>query len=80
MIHPPVEAPLQTIVQEALDLVAGQIAERGVQVQVTEEPVLLYGDRPRLVEVFQNLVDNAVKFMGDQPASSGGDRGGRGRR
>ena len=67
MIHPPVEAPLQTIVQEALDLVAGQIAERGVQVQVTGELVLLVGDRPRLVEVFQNLVDNAVKFMGDQP-------------
>ena len=36
--------------------------------QVTDEPVVLSGDRPRLVEVFQNLIDNAVKFMGDQPA------------
>jgi signal transduction histidine kinase len=67
-MNPSVEAPLQTIVKEALGLVAGQIAQRGVKVQVTEEPVLLYGDRERLVEVFQNLVDNAVKFMGDQPA------------
>ncbi len=67
-MNPPVEVPLQAIVKEALDLVAGRIAERGVQVEVTEEPVVLYGDRPRLVEVFQNLVDNAVKFMGDQPA------------
>jgi len=32
------------------------------------EPIGLYGDRPRLVQVFQNLVDNAVQFMGDQPA------------
>jgi len=67
-MNPSVEAPLQTIVKDALDLVAGQISARGVQVEVTEEPALLYGDRPRLVEVFQNLVDNAVKFMGDQAA------------
>jgi len=67
-MNPSVEAPLQTIVKDALDLVAGQIAERGVRVEVTEEPVLLYGDRPQLVDIFQNLVDNAVKFMGDQAA------------
>jgi signal transduction histidine kinase len=66
-MNPSVQTPLQVLVQEALDLVAGQIAQRGVTVQVTEEPVLLHGDRQRLVEVFQNLVDNAVKFMGDQP-------------
>ena len=38
------------------------------QIVVAGEPVVLRGDRPRLVEVFQNLVDNAVKFMGDQQA------------
>ena len=67
-MNPPLESPLQAIVREAQDLVAGQIAERCVQVEVTQEPVLLYGDRPRLVAVFQNLLDNAVKFMGDQPS------------
>jgi PAS domain S-box-containing protein len=67
-VNPSVEAPLQAIVDEALALVAGRITQRGVQVQVTEEPIRLYGDRPRLVQVFQNLVENAVKFMGDQPA------------
>ncbi|MBE3125575.1 MAG: PAS domain S-box protein [Acidobacteria bacterium] len=68
IINPSEEAPLQAIVKEALDLVAGRITARGVRVDLTEEPVVLYGDRTRLIEVFQNLVDNAAKFMGDQPA------------
>ena len=61
------EVPLQEIAHEALMLLAGQIAERQVQVDVTCEPIILYGDRSRLVAIFQNLVDNAVKFLGDQP-------------
>jgi PAS domain S-box-containing protein len=67
-VSPSADAPLQSVVRDALALVAGRIAERGVRVDVTEEPVVLFGDRRRLVEVFQNLVDNAVGFMGDQPA------------
>ena len=58
--------PLQDIVGEALGLVAGSIDKRSVRVQTTQEPLLLFGDRVRLVAVFQNLFDNAVKFMGEQ--------------
>jgi signal transduction histidine kinase len=36
-------------------------------VQVAGAAVVLEGDRPRLVEIWQNLVENACKFMGDQP-------------
>jgi signal transduction histidine kinase len=38
-----------------------------VEVQVAGAAVVMEGDRPRLVEIWQNLVENACKFMGDQP-------------
>jgi signal transduction histidine kinase len=66
-MNPPEEVPLQVVVKDALDMVAGALIQKGVEVVVTKEPIMLCGDRTRLVEVFQNLVDNAIKFMGDQP-------------
>jgi len=65
-VNPSIEATLQEMAQEAIGLVAGRIDKRGVRVQVMQKPAVLYGDRVRLVEVFQNLIDNAVKFMGEQ--------------
>jgi signal transduction histidine kinase len=58
--------PFADIAQEASELVHGRIMERGITVSI--EPGLpdVYGDRPRLTEVLQNLLDNAAKFMGDQ--------------
>ena len=68
IVNPPEEIPLQTLVQEVLAMSAGRIRTSGVSIEVTDQPVLLYGDRVRLIEVFQNLVDNAVKFMNGQVA------------
>lgn len=39
-----------------------------IRVNVEPDLPIVRGDRPRLVEVMQNLIDNAAKFMGDQPA------------
>jgi len=54
------------LAREVLDLVQGRIMERGIAVHINEDLPTVFGDRQRLIEVLQNLVDNAAKFMGDQ--------------
>jgi PAS domain S-box-containing protein len=56
----------QELVGEALDAVAGQIAIGRVDVQVSAANPTLCGDRRRLLQIWQNLLDNALKYMGDQ--------------
>jgi PAS domain S-box-containing protein len=57
------------MISEVLELLQGRISGRSVPIQVSVEENLarVYGDGPRLLEVWQNLIDNAAKFMGDQP-------------
>ncbi|MBE0596369.1 MAG: transporter substrate-binding domain-containing protein, partial [Desulfuromonadales bacterium] len=50
------------VVDEALTILAGPVAEHGVQVQVADVPLTLLGERSRLVELWQNLIDNAIKY------------------
>ncbi len=64
----PTRISFEVLVTEALTAVAGAIENRGVEVQVQEKPLTLVGDQIRLTEIWQNLIDNAVKYMGDQPA------------
>ena len=66
MVNLPVEVTFRELVQETMTLVAGAVAEKGIQVKGSNDLVTLFGDRPRLIEIWQNLVENAVKFMPDQ--------------
>ncbi len=67
IVNPPTEFSFDGLLRDALGLVAGSILKSGVEIEFPDNPVTLRGDRPRLLEVLQNLIDNAVKFMGDQP-------------
>ncbi len=67
VVNPPEVADFGELAAEAVDRVDGAIAESGIDVEITPGLPPVYGDRPRLVEVLQNLIENAVKFMGEQP-------------
>jgi PAS domain S-box-containing protein len=59
---------LAQVVNDALLMVAGRIAIEKPTLTISGEAVSLHCDRARLVEVFQNLFDNAVKFSRSAPA------------
>jgi PAS domain S-box-containing protein len=67
LMNPPQTVPFADLAQEAIRLVAGQLEARQIQVEIAPDLPSVCGDRMRLVEVLQNLIDNATKFMGDQP-------------
>lgn len=67
LMNPPEPVPFESLAREALVLVHGQLELRGVTFTLGADLPIVHGDRQRLIEVLQNLIDNAVKFMGDQP-------------
>ncbi|HEX8773442.1 MAG TPA: ATP-binding protein [Pyrinomonadaceae bacterium] len=58
--------PLAAVVQEAIETVRAESALRDVRIECVpfraDEAVMIAGDRTRLVQVFWNLLVNAVKF------------------
>jgi len=66
MVNLPEKVSFNELVQEAVELLDGQIKKYGARVDVAPDLPVLFGDRKRLLEVVQNLIDNALKFMGEQ--------------
>lgn len=67
IVNPPRDVPFEEIVQDALRAADGILKAKQVQVEMDAIFPFVHVDRVRVVQVMQNLITNAVKFMGDQP-------------
>ncbi|MEA1952073.1 MAG: ATP-binding protein, partial [Planctomycetota bacterium] len=66
-VNPPEDIALADLAQEVVSMTSEKLGERGIRVEISPGLPVVFGDRLRLWEVLQNVVDNAAKFMGDQP-------------
>ena len=66
--NPPEEVAFGELVEAALEDLAGAIAEAGMEVELAADLPAVRGDRLRLEEAVRHLLDNAVRYRGDQPA------------
>jgi signal transduction histidine kinase len=61
-VGPPAAVPASDLVQDALRLVRGRLSAG--QLRMADSLPVVFGDRARLVQVFERLLDNAIKFAG----------------
>lgn len=66
--RPPEEVDLHQLVQEVLHKLEGLLHSRDIRVEVASVLPHVYGDRMRLGELFEHLIENAAKHMDAQEA------------
>lgn len=61
-VRPKDEVELRGLLQGVISSLAGVADRKGDRVELTGDPVKMPGDRDQLVQVFTNLVENALKY------------------
>jgi signal transduction histidine kinase/integral membrane sensor domain MASE1 len=67
IVNPPSDIAFETMAHEIVGLLHGPITNGNVTVVVQKGLPTIHADKRRLAEVLQNLIENSLKFMGDQP-------------
>jgi len=64
--EPPGEVDLNEVLQSVMDNLQMKIKESGATIEAMELPEVK-ADRTRMIQLFQNLAANALKFRSDRP-------------
>jgi PAS domain S-box-containing protein len=67
LINEPVEISFNQLIEETIETLDGQIKANRVSIEFENIDVFIKCDHVRMLEVTQNLIENAIKFMGTQP-------------
>ena len=64
ILNPYSNFPMNQLCLEVVELLSGPISQKKVEVVIAPYMPWVQGDRRRIAEVVQNLLENAIKFMG----------------
>lgn len=67
IVNPPEKIDFVELAGEAIETLDARLRKNNVTVTIAPDLPTVFGDRIRLREVLENLIDNAAKYMGDQP-------------
>ena len=59
------DVPSVEIIKNVLDVLVPQLKKRGIKVNVRDNLPVIHCDRNRIFQVFENLIQNSIKYMGD---------------
>ncbi|MBC7946348.1 MAG: GHKL domain-containing protein [Chitinophagaceae bacterium] len=68
MMNDPTPVDMNLLVMDCLAQLAGPLKQKLVEVVLQPHLPTLLGDSQRLTAVLQNLIENSIKYMGDQAA------------
>ena len=67
IIQPSEIVDIKVIIEEVLGMMAQRLEKAHIDVKVDKEFPMVIGDSIRMREVIENLLDNAIRYIGDEP-------------
>lgn len=69
VVNSPEKVNLSGLFHEVLLIIHGQIEASGAKIEIQADMPSIFADKQRMLEVIQNLLDNAIKFRQQRTAS-----------